>query len=64
MPTYRLSKTMQRPLTEQEESAISQYWTEHDTLTEDEVIEHFEKLFSTSITRTCVRRIALRSLLG
>lgn len=62
MSTYRLSKTMPRPLTADEEQSISVYWAEHDTLSEDAIIAHFEKLFGTPITRTCIRRIALQSL--
>lgn len=46
---------MTRHLTEEEQISIVEFWEKNENMTEDQVIEHFEKVFGMPVTRTAVR---------
>lgn len=54
MTTLQLAKVMKRKLADDEAKKMAEYWEEHQELTEEQVIEHFEKEFDTPITRAAL----------
>lgn len=56
MSTYRLVKSMTRSLTEKEEEEIIKFWEQNETMSEDQVIEHWEKKLGMPLTRTALRK--------
>jgi hypothetical protein len=54
MSTFQLVKSMTRSLTEEEQEAIIKFWQENQELTENQVIEHWEKKLGMPVTRTAL----------
>ncbi len=56
-------KSMLRPLTAEETKQVEEFILANPALTVNDTIAHFEPLFDTPITQTCVKIIAIRLIM-
>lgn len=57
MSTLVMVKSMPRPLTKEEDQQVREYILKNPKKTIPDLIEHFEPIFETPITQTCVTGI-------